>query len=130
MDTNDDKSDCIEIQSSVDSLASDIFETLQKKRMSSKYLNSLDPISDPIFESYNVQTDQKVDDEKLTSILNRFDVKNKILEETIFDDNVEVKNWIYEKKLSDSNKYMLFLNLTTAGYRVNLKDDQIWIQSI
>lgn len=126
--TNDENSEIIERISSVDTLAKDVFETISKKRMSSEYLNSLTKV-EKINESYTAEEKEELE-KKLEEILKRFEVEQKIITETKFEDNLEVREWVYQKRIKDQDKYMLLLNLTTAGFRANIDGDTIKIQYI
>lgn len=126
--TNDEKSDMVERVSNINSIAKDVYETLSKKRMSSEYLNSLESVSS-INESYTIEEKEELE-KKLEEILKRFEVEHKMVSESKYEDNVQVRNWVYSKYLNPEDKYMLSLNLTTSGFTVDFQGDNIKIQHI
>jgi hypothetical protein len=128
VNTNDEKSDLIERVSNINLIANDIYETLSKKRMSSDYLESLESVN-MINESYTIEEKEELE-KKLEEILKRFEIEQKLVSESKYEDNVEVRNWVYSKYLKPEDKYMLSLNLTTAGFRVDFDEDNIKIQYI
>lgn len=128
VNTNDEQSDKIERTSNINTIAKDIYETITKKRMDSEYLNSL-PVVEKMNESYTSE-EKEVLEKKLEEILKRFEVEQKMSNESKYEDNVLVKKWTYYKNLKEEDKYMLNLNLTTAGFGVNFDGDTIKIEHI
>ena len=109
------KSDKIERVSTIDNIANDIHEVLTKKKMESEYFEKLDSLYELINES-NVDEEKELQ-KKLEDVLKKFQIDEKISEESIFDldGNKPEKIIIYTKNLKMSEKFNLEKEIKNIG---------------
>jgi len=110
-------SDKIERLSSIENISNDIYEVLSKKKMEKEYFESLDSLYELINES-SISVEEKEElEKKLEDVLKRFEIEEKILEESKFDleGNKPEKTLLYFKNLKMSDRFLLESEVKSLG---------------
>lgn len=122
-------SDKIERISNVESIASDIYDIISSKKMTSDYFESLSPIIELINES-TTTIEEKTMEDKIQDILQKFEIREKLIEEKKFnsDGSIPEITLVYSKKLSMSEKLILESELKLIGVEyISFSNDNIKI---
>jgi hypothetical protein len=110
-------SDKIERVSLIDNIANDIHEILTKKMMESEYFERLDSLFELINESAATDEQKEELQKKLEDILKRFQVEEKLLDESAvdLDGNKPEKTLVFQKDLKMSERFNLETELKSIG---------------
>jgi hypothetical protein len=111
-------SERIEIVSDIDTIASDIFKVVSKKRMATEYFESLSPFIgevELIVENNQYKSLDKLGNKGLVDILERFSITDEILNESKYIDGVTETKLVFRKSMKPQDRYMLDLNFKSIG---------------
>lgn len=124
-------SEKIEIVSDIDTISSDIYKIVSKKRMTIEYFESLSPfIGDVelIVENDQYRSLDKLDNQRLVDILERFGITDEVVNESKYVDGVTETRLVFRKSMKPQDRYMLDLNFKSIGLEnVQYEDDNIII---
>jgi hypothetical protein len=126
-------SDKIERFSSIGKIATDIFDIISKKMMDKSYLESIsyESINESVItESSVISEDEKIElEKKLEEIMKRFEIEERLLNESKYDENVLVKTISFKQNLKPTDLYLLDFNLKTAGFsKITYQGDVVTVQ--
>jgi hypothetical protein len=125
-------SDKIERFSSIDKIATDIFDIISKKMMDKSYLESInyESINESVINESVISEDEKLElEKKLEEIMKRFEIEERLLNESKYDENVLVKTISFKQNLKPTDLYLLDFNLKTAGFsNITYQGDVVTVQ--